>query len=98
MSPKPRMRALFAIGSHTVALADGRPRHRRPARRRLGAAATPRRHRGGSRCASGPDEVRRARQRLRAAGIAETEWQEDGNFVRVQVADPDGYRGKVFAL
>jgi len=44
------------------------------------------------------DEVRRARTRLRDAGIAETEWQEDGNFVRVQVADPDGYRVELFAL
>ena len=44
------------------------------------------------------DEVRRARARLRDAGIAETEWQEDGKFVRVQVADPDGYRVELFAL
>jgi len=35
--------------------------------------------------------VRAARERLRAAGVPETEWQDDGNFVRVQVADPDGY-------
>jgi hypothetical protein len=33
---------------------------------------------------------------LRAAGVAETEWQEDGP-VRVQVADPDGYRVEYFA-
>jgi len=44
------------------------------------------------------DEVRRARERLRAAQIAETEWQEDGKFVRVQVADPDGYRVELFAF
>jgi catechol 2,3-dioxygenase-like lactoylglutathione lyase family enzyme len=38
------------------------------------------------------DEVRAARERLRGAGVPETEWQDDGVFVRVQVADPDGYR------
>ena len=27
----------------------------------------------------------------------EAEWQDDGNFVRVQVADPDGYRVELFA-
>jgi len=47
---------------------------------------------------SSAGEVRRARERLRAAGIAETEWQEDGNFVRVQVTDPDGYRVELFAF
>jgi catechol 2,3-dioxygenase-like lactoylglutathione lyase family enzyme len=43
------------------------------------------------------DEVRRARDRLREAGVAETEWQDDGGFVRVQVLDPDGYRVELFA-
>lgn len=43
------------------------------------------------------DAVRRARDRLRDAGTAETEWQDDGAFVRVQVADPDGYRVELFA-
>jgi catechol 2,3-dioxygenase-like lactoylglutathione lyase family enzyme len=44
-------------------------------------------------------EVRDARERLRAAGVAETEWQDDpGFFVRVQVADPDGYRVELFAM
>lgn len=43
-----------------------------------------------------PDEVRAARERLRAAGVPETEYQEDG-MVRVQVADPDGYRVELFA-
>lgn len=47
---------------------------------------------------AGPEEVRRARERLEAAGIAETEWQEDGSFVRVQVTDPDGYRVELFAF
>jgi catechol 2,3-dioxygenase-like lactoylglutathione lyase family enzyme len=44
-----------------------------------------------------PDDVRAARERLRAAGVPETEWQDDGAFVRVQVADPDGYRVELFA-
>ena len=44
------------------------------------------------------DEVRRARERLRAAGVPETDWQDDDRgFVRVQVADPDGYRVELFA-
>lgn len=43
------------------------------------------------------DEVRRARERLLDAGVTETEWQDDGGFVRVQVADPDGYRVELFA-
>ena len=41
--------------------------------------------------------VRAARKRFRAAGVKETEWQDDGRFVRVQVADPDGYRVEVYA-
>jgi len=44
------------------------------------------------------DEVRAARGRLHAAGVAETEWQDDYGFVRVQVADPDGYRVELFAF
>ena len=43
-----------------------------------------------------PDEVRDARERLRSAGVPETEWQEEG-IVRVQVADPDGYLDELFA-
>jgi catechol 2,3-dioxygenase-like lactoylglutathione lyase family enzyme len=42
------------------------------------------------------DEVHRARERLRAAGVTESEWQDDGGFVRVQVLDPDGYRVELF--
>jgi catechol 2,3-dioxygenase-like lactoylglutathione lyase family enzyme len=42
--------------------------------------------------------VRAARERFRAAGVEETEWQDDGRFVRVQVADPDGYRVDVYAF
>jgi catechol 2,3-dioxygenase-like lactoylglutathione lyase family enzyme len=45
-----------------------------------------------------PDQVREARERLRSAGVPETEWQDDGRFVRVQVADPDGYRVELFAF
>jgi catechol 2,3-dioxygenase-like lactoylglutathione lyase family enzyme len=44
------------------------------------------------------DEVRSARRRLREAGVPETEWQDDHGFVRVQVADPDGYRVELFAM
>jgi len=47
--------------------------------------------------ASSGEEVRAARARLRIAGVSESEWQEDGSFVRVQVLDPDGYRVEVFA-
>jgi catechol 2,3-dioxygenase-like lactoylglutathione lyase family enzyme len=43
------------------------------------------------------DAVRRARERLRDAGVPEAEWQDDGAFVRVQVADPDGCRVELFA-
>jgi catechol 2,3-dioxygenase-like lactoylglutathione lyase family enzyme len=45
-----------------------------------------------------PEEVREARRRLRKAGVTETEWQDDRGFVRVQVADPDGYRVELFAM
>jgi catechol 2,3-dioxygenase-like lactoylglutathione lyase family enzyme len=44
-----------------------------------------------------PDEVRAARERFREACVPETEWQDDGAFVRVQVADPDGYRVELYA-
>jgi catechol 2,3-dioxygenase-like lactoylglutathione lyase family enzyme len=43
------------------------------------------------------DLVRAARERLRDAGVPELEWQDDGVFARVQVADPDGYRVELFA-
>lgn len=42
-------------------------------------------------------EVLAARERLRAAGVEEAEWQDDGGMVRVQVIDPDGYRVELFA-
>lgn len=44
------------------------------------------------------DEVRAVRERLQGAGLTETEWQDDPGMVRVQVADPDGYRVEVFAF
>lgn len=44
------------------------------------------------------DEVRSARERLRSAGVTESEWQDDHGFVRVQVIDPDGYRVELFAF
>ena len=60
------------------------------------AATLPRTNHFGFRVASG-DEVRAARERFRAAGVEETEWQDDHGFVRVQVVDPDGYRVEFFA-
>jgi catechol 2,3-dioxygenase-like lactoylglutathione lyase family enzyme len=45
-----------------------------------------------------PAEIREARARLRDSGVTETEWQDDHGFVRVQVADPDGYRVELFAI
>jgi catechol 2,3-dioxygenase-like lactoylglutathione lyase family enzyme len=51
----------------------------------------------GFRLADG-DAVRAARERFRTAGLEETEWQDDGKFVRVQVANPDGYRVEVYAF
>jgi catechol 2,3-dioxygenase-like lactoylglutathione lyase family enzyme len=44
------------------------------------------------------DEVRAARERLRAAGVPEAEWQDDDVVVRVQVFDPDGYRVEFYAF
>ncbi len=41
-------------------------------------------------------EVLEARERFRAAGITETEFSDE-TPVRVQVADPDGYRVEFFA-
>jgi len=47
---------------------------------------------------SDAEDVRTARERLREAGVAETEWQDEQGFVRVQVTDPDGYRVELFAF
>jgi catechol 2,3-dioxygenase-like lactoylglutathione lyase family enzyme len=44
------------------------------------------------------DAVRAARERLRAAGVPETEWQDDDIVVRVQVTDPDGYRVELYTM
>jgi catechol 2,3-dioxygenase-like lactoylglutathione lyase family enzyme len=44
------------------------------------------------------EAVRAARERFRAAGVEESEWQDDGRFVRVQVFDPDGYRVELYAF
>jgi catechol 2,3-dioxygenase-like lactoylglutathione lyase family enzyme len=44
------------------------------------------------------EAVRAARERLRAAGVPETEWQDDEVVTRVQVADPDGYRVELYAF
>jgi catechol 2,3-dioxygenase-like lactoylglutathione lyase family enzyme len=41
--------------------------------------------------------VHAARERFRAAGLTETEWQDDGRFTRVQISDPDGYLVEVYA-
>lgn len=49
----------------------------------------------GFRLASTAD-VLAARERFRSAGVTETEFQDHG-MVRVQVADPDGYRVEAFA-
>ena len=46
---------------------------------------------------AGRDDVVAARERFRAAGVAELEWQDHGP-ARVQVADPDGYRVEVYAF
>jgi catechol 2,3-dioxygenase-like lactoylglutathione lyase family enzyme len=45
-----------------------------------------------------PAEVRAARERFRAAGVPETEWQDDQIVVRDQVADPDGYRVEIYCM
>jgi catechol 2,3-dioxygenase-like lactoylglutathione lyase family enzyme len=44
------------------------------------------------------EQVRAARERLRQEGVEEVEWQDDGSFVRVQVADPDGYQVEFYAF
>jgi catechol 2,3-dioxygenase-like lactoylglutathione lyase family enzyme len=42
-------------------------------------------------------EVCSARERFRAAGVEEAEWQAHGP-ARVQVFDPDGYRVEIYAF
>ena len=72
-------------GDALLALSAGEP----------AAAALPRTNHFGFQLESG-DAVRAARERLRAAGVEETEWQEQGP-ARVQVSDPDGYRVELYA-
>jgi catechol 2,3-dioxygenase-like lactoylglutathione lyase family enzyme len=74
-------------GGSLLALSEGEP----------AAAALPRTNHFGFRLASG-DEVRAARERFRAAGVTEAEWQDSHGFVRVQVFDPDGYRVELYAF
>jgi catechol 2,3-dioxygenase-like lactoylglutathione lyase family enzyme len=79
---------LFIVGSpdgSVLALATGEP------------PQLPSANHFGFQLAAG-DEVRAARERFGAAGVEETEWQDDGAFVRVQVADPDGYRVDLYAF
>ena len=63
---------------------------------RAGAGVLPRTNHFGWRLADAA-AVHAARERFRAAGVTETEWQDDGRFTRVQVLDPDGYRVEVYA-
>jgi catechol 2,3-dioxygenase-like lactoylglutathione lyase family enzyme len=80
---------LLILGSNdgsVLALSEGAPP----------ASALPRTNHFGFR---GDDEVavHTARDRFRHAGVTETEWQDDGRFVRVQILDPDGYRVEIYA-
>ena len=67
----------------------------------LSTAAAPARlppeHHFGFQLADG-EQVRAARERFKADGVEETDWQDDGTFVRVQVADPDGYRVELYSF
>ena len=58
--------------------------------------AVPRTNRFGFQAAHA-DEVRRAQDRISGAGVPATEWQDERGLVRVQVADPDGYRVELYA-
>jgi catechol 2,3-dioxygenase-like lactoylglutathione lyase family enzyme len=79
-------RLILADGDGSeLALAEGEPV----------AALLPHNNHFGFRVAS-EAAVREARERFRAAGVPETDWQDDGRFVRVQVADPDGYRVELY--
>ena len=74
-------------GAAVLALTEGPP----------AAGGRPRTNHFGFQAESG-ELVRSARERYQRAGVAETEWQDDGRFVRVQVADPDGYRVELYAF
>ncbi len=82
----PHLLILGAGDGALLALSEGSP----------AAAALPRTNHFGFQLAS-TDEVRAARRRLGELGVPETEWQDDGTLVRVQVSDPDGYRVELFA-
>jgi catechol 2,3-dioxygenase-like lactoylglutathione lyase family enzyme len=73
-------------GGTLLALSEGTPP----------AGTLPRTNHFGFQLDSG-DAVRTARGRFRDAGLKETEWQDDGNFVRVQVVDPDGYLVELYS-
>ena len=79
---------LLIVGSADtalVALTEGTP-----------PADLPRTNHFGFQCENG-EAVHEARSRLAAKGLRETEWQDDEFFVRVQVADPDGYLIDLYA-
>ena len=59
-------------------------------------AALPRTNHFGFQAAT-QQEVREARERFEREGLTETEWQDAPGMVRLQVADPDGYRVDLFA-
>jgi catechol 2,3-dioxygenase-like lactoylglutathione lyase family enzyme len=80
---------LFILGSadgSVLALSEGEP-----------PAGLPRTNHFGFQLAD-VNDVRQARERFRRAGVVETEWQDDGAMVRVQVSDPDGYRVELYAF
>ena len=80
---------LFILGSEdgsVLALSEGEPPSGLPRTNHFGFELGDR------------DAVRAARERLRAAGVEEAEWQDDGIVTRVQVADPDGYRVELYAF
>jgi catechol 2,3-dioxygenase-like lactoylglutathione lyase family enzyme len=80
---------LFILGSDdgsVLALSEGEP-----------PAGLPRSNHFGFQIAD-VNDVRQARERFRRAGVVETEWQDDGAMVRVQVSDPDGYRVELYAF
>jgi catechol 2,3-dioxygenase-like lactoylglutathione lyase family enzyme len=80
---------LFILGSRdgsVLALSEGPPPARLPRTNHFGFQVADRR------------AVLTARERFRNAGVEETEWQDDDRFVRVQVADPDGYRVELYAF
>jgi catechol 2,3-dioxygenase-like lactoylglutathione lyase family enzyme len=39
----------------------------------------------------GREEAREVRERLRAAGVPEVEWEDADDYTGIKIADPDGY-------